>query len=116
MCLRVTIGKGAFAAEKQSEPISPEQVEWPEEYFNYPGFWFDDWPRELELKVMALDPSKGRDSKAGDFSALVKLGLDRNRIMYVEADLQRRPTPQLVADAVEMVRQFRPDLFAIETN
>jgi predicted phage terminase large subunit-like protein len=34
----------------------------------------------------------------------------------VEADLQRRPTPQIVADGVEMIRQFRPDGFAIETN
>jgi predicted phage terminase large subunit-like protein len=116
MCLRVTIGKGAFAAEKLSEPISPEQVEWPEDYFTYPGFWFDDWPAGLVLKTLALDPSKGRDSKAGDYSALIRLGVDRERVLYVEADLQRRPTSHMVADAVEVVRQFQPDGFAVEVN
>jgi predicted phage terminase large subunit-like protein len=116
MCLRVTIGKGAFAAEKQSEPVSPEQVEWPEDYFAYPGFWFDDWPDGLRLRVLALDPSKGRDSKAGDYSALVQLGVDRHGVLYVEADLWRQPTSEMVAAAVEVVRRFRPDGFAVETN
>src|SRR5260370_10432057 len=41
---------------------------------------------------------------------------DSAGVMYVEDDLQRRPTPQIVADGVEMVRQFRPDGFAIEVN
>lgn len=36
--------------------------------------------------------------------------------MYVEADLQRRPTPQIVADGVEMALQFKPDGFAVEAN
>jgi len=30
--------------------------------------------------------------------------------------LQRRPAPQIVDDGVEMIREFRPDGFAIETN
>jgi hypothetical protein len=41
-------------------------------------------------------------------SAIVKLGRDHNGILYVEADLQRRPTPQLIADSVEMIRLFNP--------
>jgi hypothetical protein len=65
MCLRVTIGRRAFASEKLSEPISPEQVEWPEEYSSYPGFWFEDWPDHLALRTMALDPSKGRTARSG---------------------------------------------------
>jgi predicted phage terminase large subunit-like protein len=65
---------------------------------------------------LALDPSKGKDADVGDYSALVKLGRDANGILYVEADLQRRPTPQLIADSVEMVRLFHPDGFCIEIN
>ena len=53
---------------------------------------------------MALDPSKGKDAHSGDYSALIKLGLDSSMVLYCEADLQRRPTPQLVADGVEMAR------------
>jgi hypothetical protein len=59
---------------------------------------------------------QGKDADKGDYSALVKIGIDKAGIMYVEADLQRRSTPQIVADGVEMVRQFRPDGFAIEVN
>ena len=36
--------------------------------------------------------------------------------VYVEADLVRRPTPQIVADGVELYRKFRPDVFGIEAN
>jgi predicted phage terminase large subunit-like protein len=113
---RATIGVAAFASEKQGDPVNPEACEWPSEYFDGPGFWFEQWPVGLLFRILSLDPSKGKDADKGDYSALVKIGIDRLGIMYVEADLQRRPTPQIVADGVEMVRQFKPDGFAIEVN
>jgi predicted phage terminase large subunit-like protein len=116
MCLRATIGPAAFASEKQGDPVNPEQCEWDANYFDYPGFWFDEWPSGLVLRTLGLDPSKGQDARHGDYSAFVKLGIDKNQNLYVEADLQRRPTPQIVADGVEWVQQFRPDGFAIEIN
>jgi predicted phage terminase large subunit-like protein len=116
MCLRATIGHAAFASEKQGDPVNPEACEWPAEYFGGPGFWFERWPEQIQIRTIGLDPSKGRDAQTGDYSALVKLGRDPKGVMYVEADLQRRPTPQIVADGVEMVRDFRPDGFAIEVN
>jgi predicted phage terminase large subunit-like protein len=116
MCLRATSGAAAFASEKQGDPFDPAACEWPPEYFGGPGFWFDEWPENLALKVLALDPSKGQDAKVGDYAALVKLGIDKNLIMYVEADLQRLPTPMIVSNSVEMVGQFHPHGFAVETN
>jgi predicted phage terminase large subunit-like protein len=116
MCLRSTIGAAAFASEKQGDPFDPAACEWPPEYFSGPGFWFEQWPENLIMKTLALDPSKGKDAEVGDYSALVKLGIDRSQIMYVEADLRRLPTPQIVADSVEMVRNFRPDAFGVEVN
>jgi predicted phage terminase large subunit-like protein len=116
MCLRATIGPAAFASEKQGDPVNPEQCEWDASYFDYPGFWFDEWPSGIVLRTLGLDPSKGKDAQHGDYSAFVKLGIDKNQNLYVEADLQRRPTPQIVADGVEWVQQFRPDGFAIEIN
>ena len=74
------------------------------------------WPAELQVKTLALDPSKGSDSRRGDYSALVMLGVDRQGMVYVEADLARRPTPQIVAEGVELCRRFRPDVFGIEAN
>ena len=115
MCLRVQCGHTAFEREKQNSPINPELCEWPESYFDE-TIWFDDWPTNLVVKTMALDPSKGSDARLGDYSALVTLGIDRHGILYVEADLARRPTPEIVADGVEWFRRFQPDAFAIESN
>lgn len=115
MRLRVESGRTAFEREKQGSPVDPAACEWPEDYFADP-IWFDDWPDSLALRTIALDPSKGRDARHGDYSALVMLGIDRNGIGYVEADLARRPTPQIVADGVAGCWRFRPMAFGVEAN
>jgi predicted phage terminase large subunit-like protein len=65
---------------------------------------------------MALDPSKGHDARRGDYSAFVMLSVSQDGRMYVDADLARRPTPQIVADGVEWIRRFEPQAFGTETN
>ena len=115
MCMRAESGRSAFEREKQNSPINPELCEWPEQYFDE-DIWFDTWPRNLVVKTLALDPSKGADARRGDYSALVAAGVDRQGIVYLEADLARRPTPQIVADGVELYQQFQPDVFGIEAN
>ncbi len=115
MCMRAEGGRTAFEREKQNSPINPDLCEWPESYFDETT-WFDEWPAKLAVKTMALDPSKGSDSRRGDYSALVVLGVDRQGTLYVEADLARRPTPEIVADGVECFRRHQPDVFAIEAN
>ena len=115
MCMRAESGWTAFEREKQNSPINPELCEWPEAHFDE-GIWFDTWPKTLQVKTLALDPSKGSDARRGDYSALVMLGVDRQGVLYLEADLARRPTPQIVADGVELYRKFRPDVFGIEAN
>ena len=92
MCMRVESGRTAFEREKQNSPVNPDLCEWPESYFDE-TIWFDAWPANLAVKTMALDPSKGSDARRGDYSALVMLGVDRQGVLYVEADLARRPTP-----------------------
>ncbi len=115
MCMRAEGGRTAFEREKQNSPVNPELCEWPESYFDE-TIWFESWPAELQVKTLALDPSKGSDSRRGDYSALVMLGVDRQGIVYLEADLARRPTPQIVAEGVELCRRFHPDVFGIEAN
>ncbi|NUQ65392.1 MAG: phage terminase large subunit, partial [Pirellulales bacterium] len=56
------------------------------------------------------------DAQHGDYSAFVRLAIDRQGILYVQADLARRPTPQIIADGVEHYRQFRPHAFGVEAN
>lgn len=115
MCMRLESGHTAFEREKQGSPIDPEACEWPETYFG-DEIWFDDWPTRLSVRVLALDPSKGNDAQRGDYSAFVLLGVDSQGTLYVEAWLDRRPTPQMVAEGVELCRRYRPDAFAIEAN
>ena len=115
MCIRAESGRGAFEREKQSSPIHPELCEWPESYFDE-SLWFDDWPANLRVKVIALDPSKGSDARRSDYSAYVMLGVDRHGVLYLEADLARRSTSQMVADGVALYRRFQPDAFGVEAN
>ncbi len=115
MCLRSETGRASFEREKQNCPIAPDLCEWPETYFDE-TIWFDRWPDSLQVRTLALDPSKGTDSQRGDYSALVQLGVDRRGVLYVDADLARRNTSQIVADSVAHYRQFRPDAFGIEAN
>ncbi|MEO1497500.1 MAG: phage terminase large subunit [Planctomycetota bacterium] len=115
MKMRVESGRPAFEREKQNSPIDPERCEWPEEYFDE-AIWFDEWPERLAMKTIALDPSKGRDAQHGDYSAIVLMGVDDDGRLYVEADLERRPTPRMVADAVRWCRKHKPDAFGVEAN
>jgi predicted phage terminase large subunit-like protein len=115
MCMRAESGRATFDREKQSVPMHPELCEWPEKYFG-DEIWFDEWPKDLKLKTLALDPSKGTDAKRGDYSAFVMLGIAKDDTMFIEADLARRPTPDIVADGVELCRRFKPHALAIEEN
>lgn len=138
MRMRVESGHAAFEREKQSSPATSESCEWPEEYFGE-HIWFESWEalgvgvgrqaesigsglgvaadaNPLVIKAIALDPSKGRDARRGDYSAYVLVGIDAAGVIYVEADLARRPTPQMVADGAELCRRFGPHVFGVEAN
>ncbi len=104
-------------SQYQQHPRPEGGVEWPDEFFG-PGIWFDEWPKDIWLKAMALDPSKGKSDKIGDYSALVWGGLDRDKspTLWVDADLARRHVDKMVADAIRVYREFRPNGFALEVN
>jgi predicted phage terminase large subunit-like protein len=115
MQIRVESGRTAFEREKQGSPVDPDLCEWPEEYFDE-HIWFDAWPADLTVRTIALDPSKGRDSGRGDYSAYALVGIDRAGVIYVEADMARRPTPRMVADGAQLCMRHRPDAFGVEAN
>ena len=115
MAMRLEGGRTAFEREKQNVPLNPALCEWPPAYFS-DAIWFDTWPADLQVRVIALDPSKGLDARRGDYSAFILLAIDAASRLFVEADLGRRPTPQIVADGVELCRRFRPDVLGIEAN
>ena len=92
----------------------PETGEFPFHWFD--NQWFEQWPVEPIIKTMALDPSKGRSDKTGDYQALIKLAIDRDDVLYVQARIRRVPISQMVADTVDEYRTFQPTAFGIEGN
>jgi predicted phage terminase large subunit-like protein len=115
MQIRLESGRTAFEREKQGSPVDPDLCEWPEDYFES-HIWCDSWPDGITTRTIALDPSKGSDSRRGDYSAYVMLGIDPKGVLHVEADMARRPTPRMVADGAALCIRFRPDAFGVEAN
>lgn len=115
MCMRAEGGSSTFEREKQGRPINPESCEWPESVFGE-HIWFDEWPKSWQVKTLAVDPSKGRDAKHSDYSAIVSLLVGIDGILYVDADMARRPPSEIVTDGVSIYDAFRPDAFGVEAN
>lgn len=112
MVWRENKGEAAFQAEKQGNAAATGATEFGSELF--PGsIWFDVWPT-LQLKAMALDPSKGQNEK-NDYSAYVWGGLAEDGNIYVDADIARRDASQVVTDGIQIYRQFLPHSFGLET-
>lgn len=113
--MRASIGDYQFSALYQQQPRSGGGTEWPDTYFPR-EIWFDEWPSTVTLRTIAVDPSKGRDGKQGDYSAIVKLGRDRDGTLYCEADLARRSSEAIIDATLETYAGFRADAVAVEAN
>ena len=74
-----------WQAMYQQNPQAEGSAEWPDSFFG-PNIWFNEWPDDWICKVVALDPSKGTESKFGDYSAFVKIMVSAG-LVYVDADL-----------------------------
>ncbi len=102
--------------ELEGKFVNVEGAEWPAEYFG-DAIWFDDWPPNLVYTALALDPSKGKDVRHGDYSAYVWGGVTLDGMLWVDADLRNdRPTPRIVEDGIAHYQRFHPQAFAIEVN
>ena len=112
-------GKGyLFESLYQNDPTSdPTMVEWPPEYFK--DILYDELPAGFasRLRVMTLDPSMGKESKPGDFSALLYGLYDHNGCLWIDdAELTRLPVDQVEDAAVGMWIRHKPDAFLGEAN
>lgn len=97
-----------FTALYQQDPRAEGATEWGADLFP-DSIWFDDWPDDLTLLVISLDPSKGKDSKHGDYGAFVALARDRAGTLWVEAHLGRWPTTRIVAEGIEFSRRVKEE-------
>lgn len=113
---KVTAPRWWYALYQQN-PQMEEGAEWPASWFE--NTWVDDFPpnSDLQLKVLSLDPSKGKTDKLGDYSAFVLLAYGKDRNIYIGADMDnRRSAERIVDDGLALIQKYKPDAFALETN
>jgi len=107
--------------ELDGEFVALEGAAFPPEWFDWSGFWFDDWPAVWDCKALYLDPAKGeaRDKKHGDYQAFA-FGMlavhEGKNTLFLDADLLRTDVTALVRRGADHCRAFRPDLWEIEDN
>ena len=114
MSERAAEGHVAFMRERQSQPVSVESVEWPEATFEGDELWFDEMPITI-ARVAYIDPSMGNDARTGDFSAIVTVGFGADGLVYVDADLERRPVDKLARDAASIFVANRIEVLGVES-
>ncbi|VTT98928.1 Putative uncharacterized protein OS=Ralstonia solanacearum K60-1 GN=RSK60_1520044 PE=4 SV=1 [Gemmataceae bacterium] len=111
---RAEIGPSAFDTEDQGNPNAAEGAEWPAEYFDRPGFWFDRFPDDIVLRVQTLDPSKGTGDRPGDYQAHVLAALATDGTLYVDCQLRREP--DYVGRLIDLARDWTPNVVVAEAN
>lgn len=99
----------------QGRPKGTGLSSWPDSYFANVVLDDDEWPDDLVLSASALDPSKGKNARSGDYQAMVYVGY-KEGIFYVDADLDRRSIPQMVNRYVQFNKERKPLIAAIEGN
>jgi len=106
----------AFSALYQQDPSTAGGSEWPTSYF---GDWIwcspEKWPEKFDLRVIAVDPSKGGKDRSHDYSAIVFMGVSQG-LVYVDADLDRRPPHEIVRATIRMCDRYKPDMLGFEAN
>lgn len=119
--LRIQYGDSQFARQELGgEFVQVEGAEFPAEWFDFPGFWFTAWPDNCSHKVLYLDPSKGKNDKAGDYQCYALAGLARlpevGNCIMLDAWLGHEPLPRLIERGVQIVREWQPDWVGYEDN
>lgn len=102
--------------ELEGECLFIDGAEWDQSYFDNVGF--DSWPMtDKGIRVVVLDPSKGRGDKESDYSAFAMLWFVDGGTIFVDADLRNdRGDPEICQTGVEIFKQFNPHYFAIENE
>lgn len=104
--------------------VTAAGAEWPDDYFPE-SMYFTDWPdtvlvnsqtaQALIVKGIALDPSLGRQDRPGDYAAIVYGGVDRQGVLWVDAELTKnRTATQQVERLAQLQREWNADGIGIE--
>lgn len=111
--IRLDVGPYVWHALYQQSPRAEGGVEWPSECFD-DFIWVDSIPQS-DLICMALDPSMGKDSKVGDYSAIVVVAITSD-LIYVDAIVERMNATTIVEHLYRFAEKYKPHHVGIETN
>jgi hypothetical protein len=91
-------------------------IEWPETYFS--GIEYDELPPNLPVwkRLLALDPSKGKGDRSGDYSSMPDVTVDTAGVMWVDPWLRVLPAEAVEDEAVARLQTGRYDGIIVETN
>jgi predicted phage terminase large subunit-like protein len=91
-------------------------VEWPDAYFA--GVGYDDLPPGLPVRfrLLSLDPSKGSDSRTGDYSAWADVTADARGGLWCEPHLAVMPAEQVEDYTVELLARNHYHALVVECN
>jgi len=102
---------------QQDPATAAELCEWPAYYWHEPFYYTEKPDFEPVLKLMTLDPSKGKNDRAGDWAAMPYAELDKEGTLWVDDPVMVREDPvSLENRALAMLKQHQPDAFGIEIN
>ncbi len=123
MVLRQEGGEASFDSEMQNEPVNPRECLFKVEEFH---FWDDKFKDEEALLAsiphkqlfISCDPSMGKSTTHGDFSAIITGVKDiRNKIVYLlDADMSRRQPENLIDTIVSYMKIRKVDKLIFESN
>ncbi len=102
---------------QQDAAAAAELCEWPASYWKEPFYYDGPSPANPALRLMTLDPSKGKNYKAGDYQALLYGIVDTEGTLWIDDPKMLRISVTETEDtAVEMIKLYKPDEFGIEAN
>ncbi len=107
-------GSRAFAQEFEAEFTEAEGALFPSWYFE-DHVWADRLPDAFDVSGLYSDPSLGKESKQGDWQAIVFAGLAGGK-WWIRCWLMKMPPIEFVAEFVRIYREMQPTFAGMESN
>jgi predicted phage terminase large subunit-like protein len=118
MTTKSSVGSREWESLYQCNPSAEGAQEWAPTLFSDHIWWEGPWPKQDDLKgcVLAIDPSKGTDSKHGDYSAVCIMARTKNNLLLTHSFLARMSTETLIDQVIDLARQYKPEMIVCESN
>lgn len=113
------LGAYQYGCLYRQRPMQAEGTMWSPALFG-PQIWVERWPTKLEVLVLAIDPSMGKDKARGDYASLCAMGIRGDGVdtrIYKEYRLERATPKQIVQMTIDLCKDLprEPDVIGCES-